>query len=68
MPHVSFTLPYNMSEQPASSLNWSYTTDGLPIGVQVVGQRFDDIGVLRLSAAMEKLRPAQKPWPEIAHG
>ena len=44
LPHIAFTVPYNMSEQPAASINWSYSADGLPIGVQVVGQRFDDAG------------------------
>lgn len=63
LPHIAFTVAYNMSEQPAASVNWSYTADGLPIGVQLVGQRFDDLGVLRLSRAVELLRPAQKPWP-----
>jgi aspartyl-tRNA(Asn)/glutamyl-tRNA(Gln) amidotransferase subunit A len=64
LPHIAFTVPYNMSEQPAASLNWSFSADGLPIGVQLVGRRFDDLGVLRLAHALERLRPAQKPWPE----
>jgi aspartyl-tRNA(Asn)/glutamyl-tRNA(Gln) amidotransferase subunit A len=63
LPHVAFTMAYNMSEQPAASLNWMASKEGLPIGVQVIGKRFDDLGVLRLSRAMEQLRPAQKAWP-----
>lgn len=66
LPHISFTLPYNMSEQPAASLNWTFSKDGLPIGIQIIGKRFDDLGVLRLSRALEQMRPAQKPWPEPA--
>jgi Asp-tRNA(Asn)/Glu-tRNA(Gln) amidotransferase A subunit family amidase len=65
LPHIAFTAPYNFSEQPAASLNWSYSADGLPIGVQVIGRRFDDVGVLRLSRVLELLRPEQKPWPEL---
>jgi len=65
LPHIAFTVPYNMSEQPAASLNWSYARDGLPIGVQIVGRRFDDLGVLRLARALEDLRPAQKAWPDL---
>jgi Asp-tRNA(Asn)/Glu-tRNA(Gln) amidotransferase A subunit family amidase len=61
--HIAFTLPYNMSEQPAISVNWSYTGDGLPIGVQIAGARHDDRGVLRLARAVERLRPPQRPWP-----
>jgi Asp-tRNA(Asn)/Glu-tRNA(Gln) amidotransferase A subunit family amidase len=64
LPHIAFTVPFNMSEQPAASVNWSYGAGGLPIGVQVVGRRFDDAGVLRLSALLEQLRPEQRPWPE----
>jgi aspartyl-tRNA(Asn)/glutamyl-tRNA(Gln) amidotransferase subunit A len=64
-PHIGFTLPYNMSEQPASSVQWSFTDNGLPIGVQVIGQRFDDLGVMQLSRVLEVLRPAQLPWPEL---
>lgn len=66
LPHIAFTVPYNMSEQPAASVNWGYSADGLPIGVQVIGRRFDDAGVLRLSALIEKLRPPQQPWPSLA--
>jgi len=64
LPHIAFTVPYNMSEQPAASINWGASQDGLPIGVQVIGRRFDDAGVLRLAAALEKFRPAQMAWPE----
>jgi aspartyl-tRNA(Asn)/glutamyl-tRNA(Gln) amidotransferase subunit A len=63
LPHIAFTVAYNMSEQPAASINWNFTPDGLPVGIQLVGQRFDDLGVLRLARAIEQIRPAQKPWP-----
>ncbi|MGM9482695.1 amidase [Roseateles sp. NT4] len=61
--HIAFTLPYNMSEQPALSINAGYTSAGLPIGLQIIGRRFDDAGVLALGAVWEQLRPAQRPWP-----
>ncbi len=62
--HIAFTVPFSMSEQPAASINWSASADGLPLGVQVVGRRFDDAGVLRLAQFIEGARPAQRPWPE----
>jgi aspartyl-tRNA(Asn)/glutamyl-tRNA(Gln) amidotransferase subunit A len=65
LPHIAFTVPYNMSEQPAASVNWRASADGLPIGVQVIGKRFDDAGVLRLAALLEALRPPQRPWPQL---
>ncbi len=64
LPHIAFTVPYNMSEQPAASVNWTASSEGLPIGVQVIGHRFDDAGVLRLARLIEQLRPAQRAWPE----
>ncbi|MCC7284599.1 MAG: amidase [Burkholderiaceae bacterium] len=61
--HIAFTLPYNMSEQPAASINCGTTGSGLPIGLQIIGHRHDDLGVLQVSRAYEQLRPAQRPWP-----
>jgi len=64
LPHIAFTVPWNMSEQPAASINWNYSGDGLPIGIQLVGKRFDDLGVLKLARLIEQLRPPQQPWPQ----
>ncbi len=67
MEHISYTLPFNMSEQPAISLPWAHTTTGLqrglPIGLQIAGRRHDDVGVLRVASALEALRAPQRPWP-----
>jgi aspartyl-tRNA(Asn)/glutamyl-tRNA(Gln) amidotransferase subunit A len=68
LPHIAFTVAYNMSEQPAASINWHFTPDGLPVGIQLIGQRFDDLGVLRLARAVEQIRPAQKSWPKPPGG
>jgi aspartyl-tRNA(Asn)/glutamyl-tRNA(Gln) amidotransferase subunit A len=62
--HISFTMPFNMSEQPASSINCGYTKEGKPIGLQIAGRRFDDAGVMRLSKWYEQARGPQKKWPE----
>ena len=62
--HIAFTVPWNMTEQPAASINCGYTAAGLPIGLQIVGRRFDDVGVLQMSHVYEQMRPAQRPWPE----
>lgn len=61
--HIGFTVPFNMSEQPAASINCGYTRSGLPIGLQIAGQRFDDLGVLQVARAFELLRDPQQPWP-----
>lgn len=59
MAHIGFTAPYNLSGQPAGTVNCGFTVDGRPIGLQVAGRRFDDVGVLRLLRWYERHRPPQ---------
>ncbi|TMJ82031.1 MAG: amidase [Alphaproteobacteria bacterium] len=61
--HIVYTVPWNMSENPAISINGGYDEQGFPIGVQIIGRRFDDLGVLRMAKAFESARGAQRPWP-----
>ena len=68
-PHIGFTLPFSVSEQPAASVNCGFSADGLPIGLQIVGHRFDDLGVLSIARAFEDIRSAPMlPWPEPPTG
>lgn len=64
--HIGFTVAFNMSEQPAVSINAGYTKAGLPIGLQIAGRRFDDLGVLQLARAWETMRAPQRDWPRFA--
>ena len=61
--HIGYTVPWNMAENPASSINGGFSDQGFPIGIQIVGRRFDDLGVLQLTKAFETLRGPQRPWP-----
>ncbi|ACA15018.1 Amidase [Methylobacterium sp. 4-46] len=54
--HIGFTVAFNMSEQPAVAVPVGLTPEGLPVGLQIVGHRFDDLGVLRLARVFEDLR------------
>jgi aspartyl-tRNA(Asn)/glutamyl-tRNA(Gln) amidotransferase subunit A len=64
-PHIGFTVAFNMSEQPAASINCGYSDEGLPIGLQIIGRRFDDCGVLGVARAFEAMRAAEtRAWPE----
>jgi aspartyl-tRNA(Asn)/glutamyl-tRNA(Gln) amidotransferase subunit A len=63
--HICYTVPWNMAENPAISINGGYDAAGFPIGVQIIGRRFDDIGVLGLAKAFEGLRGEQRPWPRV---
>src|SRR6476660_7996233 len=61
--HICYTVPWNMAENPAISINGGYDAAGFPIGVQIIGRRFDDIGVLGMAKVFESLRGPQRPWP-----
>jgi aspartyl-tRNA(Asn)/glutamyl-tRNA(Gln) amidotransferase subunit A len=63
--HICYTVPWNMAENPAASINGGYNAKGFPIGVQIVGRRFDDLGVLRMAKAFETMRGPQRPWPAL---
>jgi aspartyl-tRNA(Asn)/glutamyl-tRNA(Gln) amidotransferase subunit A len=64
--HIGYTVPWSMSEQPAASINAGYGASGFPIGLQIIGKRFDDLGVLQMAKAFEAIRPPQKAWPQPA--
>ena len=51
------TFIFNMTGQPAATVPCGFTKAGLPIGLQIIGRRFDDVTVLRASAAFEAARP-----------
>jgi aspartyl-tRNA(Asn)/glutamyl-tRNA(Gln) amidotransferase subunit A len=61
--HIAYTVPWNMAENPAISINGGHDKQGFPIGVQIIGRRFDDVGVLGMAKAFETMRGPQKPWP-----
>jgi len=61
--HIVFTVAANMSDQPSISVHAGMTSDGLPIGLQITGRRFDDLGVLRMARAWEEMRGGEVPWP-----
>src|SRR5579863_4286400 len=63
--HICYTVPWSMAENPAVSINGGYDEAGFPIGVQIIGRRFDDLGVLGMAKAFEGLRGAQRPWPSV---
>ena len=61
--HTVFTAPFNQTGQPAATLNMGFDARGLPIGVQIVGHRCDDLGVLQVARALEDLRGFEMDWP-----
>jgi aspartyl-tRNA(Asn)/glutamyl-tRNA(Gln) amidotransferase subunit A len=56
-----FSYPFNLTQQPAITVPCGLTSDGLPIGLQLVGPMFDDAVVLRAARAYEQLHPVPRP-------
>jgi aspartyl-tRNA(Asn)/glutamyl-tRNA(Gln) amidotransferase subunit A len=60
---VMMTTPFNvLSPCPVLAVPSGFTSNGVPSGVQVVGRTYDDEGVFRVGAAIERVRP----WPTVA--
>lgn len=64
----SLTYPFNWSGQPAISVPAGWTKSGLPVGLQIVGRRFEDAQVLAVAAAFEALRPWIGRRPDVFAG
>jgi aspartyl-tRNA(Asn)/glutamyl-tRNA(Gln) amidotransferase subunit A len=58
-----YTWPFNLSGHPAVSLPCGWSSDGLPIGLQIVGPWYADRRVLALAAHLERERPCARPMP-----
>ena len=62
-----FSYPFNLSQQPAISLPCGLTSEGLPMGVQLVGPMFGDALVLRAAKALEDCYPLLRPDLDQVH-
>jgi amidase len=57
MTFPNFAQPFNLSGQPALSLPLAWSADGLPIGMQFAGRRFEEATLLRLAGQLEQALP-----------
>ena len=62
---TAFTYPFNITGQPAASVPCGFASDGLPVGLQIVGRWRDDVTVLSASAAFEALAPWADKRPPL---
>ena len=54
-----FSFPFNLTQQPAASIPCGFTSAGLPVGLHIVGRKYDDALVLRAARAFELVQPIQ---------
>ena len=59
--YCHFCYPFNLTGQPAISVPMAPGSGGLPLGLQIVGRRFEDDLVLRAAAAWERAQPWEAP-------
>ncbi|XP_070558594.1 amidase-like isoform X2 [Ptychodera flava] len=52
---ITNTAPYNVTGHPALTINTGFS-DGLPVGMMMVGRKFDESTLLKVAYAYEKLR------------
>lgn len=57
------TYPFNMTGHPAASVPAGLTSDGFPVGLQVVGPRYGDETVLAACGAFERVMPWHDTYP-----
>lgn len=62
---TALTSPFNLTGLPAISLPCGRGSDGLPVGLQLVGRRWHEARLLRVARAYEAAR-GPFPWPEVA--
>ena len=63
-----YTLPFNMTGNPAVSIPCGWGSDGLPIGLQLIGRHGEDTRLLRVAALFEQARPwsdRRLPEPDV---
>ncbi len=60
-----FTFPFNFTGHPAASIPCGWTSDNLPIGMQIVGKRFQELLILQVSKAFEEIAPWQDRKPNF---
>jgi len=60
-----FTVPFNLTGQPAASVPCGFDAKGLPVGLQIVGRAYADSVVLRAARAFEQLQPWAEARPAL---
>ncbi|MCX7423761.1 MAG: amidase family protein, partial [Planctomycetia bacterium] len=58
--------PFNLTGQPVASVPAGWTKSGLPVGLQIIGNRHADLLVLQASRAWEQIQPWSDRRPTLS--
>jgi aspartyl-tRNA(Asn)/glutamyl-tRNA(Gln) amidotransferase subunit A len=61
-----FTIPFNLTGQPAMTICSGHGAGGLPVGIQLAARPFEDALLLRVCQAYEKATPWRGMRPAMA--
>ena len=62
--HCAFTIPFNQTGNPAITVCCGFLDD-LPVGLQIAGRRYDDLGVFQVAQLYESMRGFAIQWPQV---
>ena len=62
---LTCTVPFDLTGSPALSVPFGSSSEGLPIGVQIVGRHYEETTVLRAGAALEELHRPRRGRPPL---
>ena len=60
---LRITLPWDLTGSPAISVPFGFSSDGMPIGVQVVGRHFEELKLLQVARKLEAAMPQSRRPP-----
>ena len=62
---VYYTYPFNLTKNPACNINVNYSKSGLPIGMQIGGDIYDDKTCFELAFLIEEIMDISDKWPNL---
>ena len=60
-----YTMPFNITGHPAITVCCGFASDGLPVGLQILGRFRDEASILRAAAIYEASEDWLDRWPDL---
>jgi amidase len=60
---LHYTAPFNLTGHPAVVIPFTRSHEGLPIGLQIVGRRWDDMRILGIARTLSEVIGPFRPPP-----